>query len=90
MEALVMLDIAALAVYLTITTIGSICHRKGYLNTNPVWYIKGMAMLGIACALYLVVRHPLGCMLWFLMGSVVTAIWWIIKYRTGTSDVCED
>ena len=75
-------DVVAVCVYMAIAIYGvvRVC-RSGLCNPR----MRGMDMvlggIGLVAALWLVYRHPLGCLLWFIAANAVTISWSLYKAK---------
>jgi len=79
------LDWLMLGVYLIVAVVSTIrVHVCGVLLVDHTGNQKVEMVLfaiGIPAALYLLIRHPLMCLLWFVAGGVGSLLWHLVVRR---------
>lgn len=81
MNMWIRLDIVALVYYVVMMSVMYFLHRNHvrlYLHVC-VKYGKLIAALGIVASVYLIVRHPWYCLLWFTIGILGASIYGYIR-----------
>ena len=75
-----LLDLVAFVVYLAVTLVN--LYRWYVLHTvSSRRYHVCMAITGIVCGTILLVRHPIGCLIWLLVGTIVGVVVGVVRAR---------
>ena len=83
------LDWIMLGLYLVVAVVATIrvhvCGVVGYNHTGNQKVEMALLAIGLPVALYLLIRHPWMCLLWFAAGSIASILWHLVGRKVVVS-----